>query len=140
MPIHTRYSGVMFRIFLYVFSCFPPHFHPDCLRFVQNLIGQHSIFLIRGFSSIRQNKCVRLYLRLYSISCTYLVIVAQVAGLAHTHRVQQPVLVLAVVGVLIAAVLPVARRAHVLGVVLSVDVRALGDFHYLLLLVLHDDV
>lgn len=64
-------------------------------------------------------------------------VVAQVTGLAHAHRVVQPVGVLAVPGMLVAPKLTVARGAHVLGVVLAVSVGALGDLHsacfYLLL-------
>jgi len=60
------------------------------------------------------------------------VVVAEVARLAHPHRVQQALLVGAVPCVLVAPVLPVAGGAHVLRVVLPVRVRATGYFHYLL--------
>lgn len=52
--------------------------------------------------------------------------------MAHSHRVEQSVFVGAVVGVLIPAVLSIAGGAHVLRVVLPMDMGALSDFHYLL--------
>ena len=58
-----------------------------------------------------------------------LVVVTQVASLAHSDGVVQLLSVLAVPGHLISAELSVARRAHVLGVVLSIDMWALGDLH-----------
>ena len=63
-----------------------------------------------------------------------LVVVWEVAGLAHAHGVEQSVGVLAVEGVLVTTELAVARGAHVLGVVLSVHVRAFGDSHHVWLL------
>lgn len=59
-----------------------------------------------------------------------LVVVTQVASLAHAHGVEQSVLVLTFSGVLVSAELSIARGAHVLSVVLSVGVRALGDGHH----------
>jgi hypothetical protein len=59
-------------------------------------------------------------------------IVTEITRLAHAHRVQESILVLAVPCILIAAKLSVARWAHVLGVVLTVDVRAFRDLHHLL--------
>jgi hypothetical protein len=50
----------------------------------------------------------------FSASNTYLVIIGQVASLTHAHRVQQTVSVLAIPGILVTPVLPVAARAHVL--------------------------
>ena len=58
-----------------------------------------------------------------------LVVVAEVASLAHSDRVVQFVGVFAGPGQLVAAELAVARRAHVLGVVFAVNVRALCDLH-----------
>ena len=58
-----------------------------------------------------------------------LVVVTQVASLAHTHGVVQSLTVMAVPGHLVTAKLTVARGTHVLGVVLSMHMRALGDLH-----------
>ena len=63
-----------------------------------------------------------------------LVIVSHVASLAHTHGVKEAIGVAALGGILVAAVPPVARRAHVLRVVLSVLVRALSNLLRLWLL------
>ena len=62
---------------------------------------------------------------------TYNVVVSQVAGLAFANRVQQSVSVATLPGVLVPAVLSVAWRAHVLRIVLSVSMWALGDLHCL---------
>lgn len=65
-------------------------------------------------------------------------IVAQIAGLAHAHRIKEPVFVGAIVSHLVPSVFPIAGRAHVFGVVLSVDVGAFRYLHNLLWLVRHD--
>lgn len=57
------------------------------------------------------------------------VVVAQIASLAHTHRVQESILMRTLERKLIATVLPVARGAHVLGIVFPHSVRALRDLH-----------
>ena len=58
-----------------------------------------------------------------------LVVIRQVAGLAHTHGVQKAVMMLTLPSILVSSELSVARRAHVFSVVLSVGVWALGDCH-----------
>ena len=65
-------------------------------------------------------------------------IVAKIAGLAHAHRVEKPVLVGAVVSHLVPSVFSIAGRAHVFGVVLPVDVGAFRYLHNLLRLIRHD--
>lgn len=57
-------------------------------------------------------------------------VLRQIALLAHSLRVKQPVFVRALCGILVAPHFPVAGRAHVFGVVLAVRVRALGDRHH----------
>ena len=58
-----------------------------------------------------------------------LVIVTQVASLAHTDGVVQLVSVFTVPGSLVSTELSIAGRAHVLGIMLSVNVWTLGDLH-----------
>ena len=60
------------------------------------------------------------------------VVIVQIATLAHSHRVKWPISVRAFSCKLISAVLSVARGAHVLGVVLSVHMRAGSDLHSIL--------
>ena len=60
---------------------------------------------------------------------TSFVVVRQIACLAHSHTVEESISVFAVESVLIPSKLAVARGAHVLGVVLSMHVRAFGDCH-----------
>lgn len=62
-------------------------------------------------------------------------VVAEVASLAHAHGVQQPVFVRAVPSILVPAVLSVAGRAHVFGVMLPAGVGTFCDLHHLLRLV-----
>lgn len=58
-----------------------------------------------------------------------LVVVGEVAGLTHPNRIVKSVGMLTVPSQLISAELTVARRTHILGVVLAMDVRALCDLH-----------
>ena len=58
-----------------------------------------------------------------------LVVIGEVAGLAHADGVVESIGVFALGGILLSTEFAVARRAHVLGVVLSVRVGALGDKH-----------
>lgn len=58
-----------------------------------------------------------------------LMVVGEVASLAHAHRVEQSISVTALGRVLVATELAVAGRAHVLGVVLAVRVRTFSDLH-----------
>lgn len=64
-----------------------------------------------------------------TLHLSLLVVVAQIAGLAHTHGVVEPVSVLAVPGKLVATKLTVTGGAHVLGVVLAVGMGALRNLH-----------
>ena len=57
-----------------------------------------------------------------------LVVVSQVARLAHAHGIELSIRVGTLGRVLISTVLAIARRAHALGVMLSLSVRALRDF------------
>jgi len=57
------------------------------------------------------------------------VVVRQVAGLAHADGVVETVPVLTLPSQLVATEFSVARRAHVLCVVLSARVRTLRDLH-----------
>ena len=50
--------------------------------------------------------------------------------MAHAHGVKQSISMRAVESVLVSPILSIARGAHVLGVMLSVDVWALGDGHH----------
>lgn len=58
-----------------------------------------------------------------------LVVIGQIARLAHAHGVQLSVSMSTLGGVLISAVLSIARWTHVLGVVLAIGVRTLSDLH-----------
>lgn len=60
---------------------------------------------------------------------TYLMIVTEIACLAHSHGVQEFIFVRAVPCVLVSSILPVARGAHVLSVVFSLGMWTLCDFH-----------
>ena len=44
----------------------------------------------------------------------YLVIIGEITGLAHAHRIQKSILMGAVPGVLVSPVFTVAARAHIL--------------------------
>lgn len=70
-------------------------------------------------------------------------IVREVTGLAHAHRVEQSITVRAVPCVLISAIFTITTAAHILQVkfmnqkvrsyfrvVLSMSVRAFGDLHH----------
>lgn len=71
-------------------------------------------------------------------------IVREVTGLAHAHRVEQSIIVRAVPCVLISAIFTITTAAHILQVkfmnqkvrrsylrvVLSMSVRAFGDLHH----------
>lgn len=59
-------------------------------------------------------------------------VIAKIASLAHSHGVQQPILMLTIPSVLVSPILPIARRAHIFSVVLSVNMWTLGDLHHLL--------
>ena len=63
-----------------------------------------------------------------------LVVVSQVARLAHAHRIELSVRVGTLGRVLISTVLAIARRAHVFGVMLTVGMRAFRNLHHLDLL------
>lgn len=65
-----------------------------------------------------------------------LVVVTQVACLAHANRVIQLISMLAIPGQLVSSKLSVAWRAHVFGIVLSVNMRALRNFHRITLVLL----
>ena len=58
-----------------------------------------------------------------------LVIVAQVASLTQTHGVVRLVSVFTLVGHLVSSMLPIARRTHVFGVVLSVNMGTRSNLH-----------
>ena len=76
-------------------------------------------------------KCLSLELLLLSLDLgSSLVVVAQVASLAHTHRVKKSVVMLAVKSILVSAELAVAGRTHVFGVVFTGGMRALSEGHY----------
>jgi hypothetical protein len=60
------------------------------------------------------------------------VVISQVAGLAHPHRVKKPLCVFTSPGILIPSKLTITGRAHVLGVVLSVDMWTFGNLHHVL--------
>lgn len=71
----------------------------------------------------------------FSLSSS-LVVVTQVASLTHADWVVQSFSVLAVPGQLVSSKLSVARRAHVFGIVLSVNMWALRNLHRITLVVL----
>lgn len=64
---------------------------------------------------------------------TYFVIVREVACLTHSHGIEQSILMTTIPCKLIAAILPVTRRAHIFSIVLSAYVWTLSNLHNLFL-------
>lgn len=60
---------------------------------------------------------------------SYLMIIGEVACLTHAHRVEESIVMWTVPRILIATILPVAARAHILRVVFSVHMWTLCYEH-----------
>lgn len=66
------------------------------------------------------------------IFISYLMIIRKIASLAHTHWIQESLLVDTVPGILISTIFSVTTWAHVLSIMFSHSMRAISNFHYFL--------
>ena len=81
--------------------------------------------LFQGFFSV----WIKQKLNMKDMKYTYLMVISQIAILAHSHGIHQPICVWAFVSVLISSKLSVTTWTHVFSIVFPRCVRAVSDCH-----------